>query len=170
MTFEEYLKEVLTYNKDTGEFFWIKPGGARVLSKPAGGKNSQGYIQIEVSYGGKRNAIYAHRLAFLFENGSWPEKVVDHKNGNPSDNRIENLRQCDQRQNVINTGIKRDNTIGYKGLRKLKNGKYIAVYKNGKQMHIGTYLCPRDAAIAYDKAILAAHGEFAKTNASMGLL
>lgn len=170
MTFEEYLKEVLTYNKDTGEFFWIKPGHSRTLSKPAGGKNAQGYIQLEVRFDGNRRAVYGHRLAILFTTGSWPTGVVDHANGDKSDNRIENLRQCEQSDNCANQNMKRNNTTGFKGVTKLKDGVYAAYYSKNGYKHIGRFDCPVAAAKAYDIAAVRVYGEFAKTNASLGLL
>lgn len=170
MTFEEYLKEVLSYNKETGEFFWIKPGRSRVLSKPAGGKNAQGYIQIEARFEGKRKVVYGHRAAFLLTEGSWPSGVVDHANGDRSDNRIENLRKCEQVDNCANQFMHRNNTSGYKGVTKLKDGLYAAYYGKNGYRHLGRFGCPIAAAKAYDEAAIRVYGEFAKTNASMGLL
>ena len=95
---------------------------------------------------------------------------VDHINRNGLDNRRENLRLCTRGQNNANRGPwnKKKNSK-YKGahLHKMKNGGTFwaaAICKDYKQIHLGTFKTDRDAAIAYDKAAIELHGEFAYTN------
>ncbi|OMI18942.1 hypothetical protein BUQ74_01755 [Leptospira weilii serovar Heyan] len=101
-----------------------------------------------------------------------PKKVVIHRNGNPFDNRKENLFIIDRgKQNYLR---KRNyNTKLYKGVHfKKENGTYIAaISKDGVKYCLGSFETAEVAAMMYDKAALALHGkQLAKTNKSLGLL
>jgi hypothetical protein len=65
-----------------------------------------------------------------------------------------------------------DNTSGFKGVTWHKsNKKWVAQIKvASRKKHIGLYPTPQEAALAYDAAALAIHGEFALTNKMLGLL
>lgn len=78
----ERARSLLTYNPETGEFSWIKTGAI------AGTRNNHGYIRIQVQ--GRR--ITAHRLAWFFMTGAWPDGEIAHINGIRDDNRWANLR------------------------------------------------------------------------------
>ena len=98
---------------------------------------------------------------------------VDHISGLPTDNRRRNLRICKPQDNIKNRKLNANNSTGYKGVsfhRKLK--KYMAgiCAGNGKTVYLGCYPTAREAAQVYDKAALLLHGEFARTNAMLGLL
>jgi hypothetical protein len=58
----------------------------------------------------------AHRLAWLHFYGDWPSKVLDHIDGDPSNNAISNLRECSMSQNIANAKRRVDNTSGFKGV------------------------------------------------------
>lgn len=102
-----------------------------------------------------------------------PEGVnVDHMNNDPLDNRKSNLRLCSQMDNSKNQKLSIKNTSGYKGVSYDKRvKKYEAYVKSDyKRYQVGYFDDPREAAIARDKKALELHGEFAKTNAMLGLL
>jgi hypothetical protein len=92
--------------------------------------------------------------------------IVDHKNCNGLDNRRLNLRLSDKSKNASNRGIPSNNTSGYKGVSWNKNEQKYQAYIcfNWKKIHLGYFLEIRPAAIAYNKAALIYHGEFAKLN------
>lgn len=117
--------------------------------------------------GGK--TVYMHRLIMGLKNGD--KKCVDHINGNILDNRRSNLRFCTKQQNAFNKRNKKLPKSGFRGVRKCSLQKWQAVLcKNGKTIVLGSYVNIVDAAKAYDKAATCYFGEFACTNASMGLL
>jgi hypothetical protein len=101
---QERLKELLDYSPETGEFVWKIQRKRIEAGTVAGCLTQQGYWQISISDVSYR----AHRLAWLYVYGEWPERglVVDHINRIPTDNRIANLRVVPHRVNRLNTGAK----------------------------------------------------------------
>jgi hypothetical protein len=111
----------------------------------------------------KKIFIYMHRL---ITNNNDSKMHTDHKNNNPLDNRIENLRICTNSQNQMNTKVQINNTSGFKGVTWNKIvKKWVAQIKlNNKLINLGYYINPIDAARAYNEAALKYHGEFAHLN------
>jgi len=94
------------------------------------------------------------------------DRIVDHKNGNGLDNRRDNLRQCEHFENMANRR-KIQGKVPYKGVH-LNNGRYKAkIMVRGKDIYLGRFDDPRQAARAYDEAALRHFGEFAATNAEL---
>lgn len=90
--------------------------------------------------------------------------VVDHINGNPLDNRRQNLRFCTIQQNNFNRRAVGGTSV-YKGVRKTKSGKWSSAIRiNGADTYLGTFASEEDAARAYDTAARVHHGEFACVN------
>lgn len=81
------LREVLDYNPITGKFVWkVKTGARTVVGSEAGCIDHYGYMKISLD-----GVVYsAHYLAWLYVHNKWPDKVK-HRNGNRSDNRMDNL-------------------------------------------------------------------------------
>lgn len=109
--------------------------------------------------------IFMHRLLMNNPEGL----VVDHKNGNKLDNRIENLRICTQQQNNFNKKTPNHNTSGFKGVYWEKNKQcwkaYISINTDGKKKKF-TKNCSSliEAAQKYDELASLYFGEYAKTN------
>lgn len=158
----ERLKELLTYDPETGVFRWRVASSNRA---PAGSiarniDRATGYIRVNVD--GRR--YYAHRLAFLYMTGAFPPAEVDHINGDPSDNRWLNLRPATRSENERNKGIRRGNALGVKGVERLKSGNFqVRLSVNGKRMTFGTYGNLKDAAARRDEVANLLHGEFARS-------
>lgn len=142
------LKEVVSYDPITGEFKWLSDGRGRVSGAAAGGKRPDGYVRI--TYLGRQ--YYAHILAVALTHGAWPQGDVDHVNGNPSDNRIKNLRSVTHRENVANRRY-------YASLGTTRNGKGFGaqITVKGKRLWLGTFKTESEAQHAYMKA-RAEHG------------
>lgn len=132
------LKELLHYDPLTGIFTRkISTNNRFKVGDIAGYKNKQGYIIIRIDGKGYR----AHRLAWCYIEGYFPEHHVDHINRNPSDNRFSNLRHVTNQCNLRNTGNFKHNNSGVKGIcwNKDKN-KWLAQIKiNGKIKYLGRY-------------------------------
>jgi hypothetical protein len=99
-------------------------------------------------------------------NGAWPDKQVDHINGDPADNRAENLRLASAAENARNIGSK-GGTSQFCGVHLDKsNNKWAAMCRDddGKRRWLGHFTCEAEAARAYDMAASRWHGPFARLN------
>jgi len=166
------LRKLLRYEPDTGCLFWrerttsdfrdgkrSKEWRCKLWNKKYAGKqafstNARGYIVGTVDEVGLR----ANRVAWAIHFGEWPENEVDHKNGDPSDNRLENLRDVSQVENLRNCRRRKDSTSGHTGVHWHKaSGKWQAHgVSNGRRHHIGLFNDIEDA--------VAARGEFSVQN------
>ena len=150
---QELLKEKLHYDKDTGIFTWTdsKLNYGRVRGKEAGTiRNTDGYKQITMYLGGKARHFRAHRLAWLYVYGEFPKLQLDHINHDTGDNRLSNLREVTQRENLRNRSLQKNNTSGYNGVYYDKAaGKYRArITVDNRLMHLGYFKKAEDAAQA----------------------
>ena len=116
-----------------------------------------------------RNMQLMHRLLLKAQ----PGQIVDHRNGNGLDNRRCNLRLATNRQNAHNAFVitKEDGKSSrYKGVHGF-DGAWLAVIKvEGEQRRLGIFPHEVQAALAYDAAAGRFFGQYARTNAMMGLL
>lgn len=157
----ERLKELLNYDPDTGVFTWrVRRGGNAKAGGKAGYCHPRGYWCIEIN-----DKLYrAHRLAWLYTTGSWPEGEIDHANMDKSDNRWENIRDASRSQNNANTPLRTDNTSGFKGVHFCKRPRrwQAKVTVNRKQIFLGYYDTREEAHAVYAAAAKHYFGEFAR--------
>eukprot|EP00919_Chromeraceae_sp_WS-2016_P001409 GHVR01003483.1.p1 GENE.GHVR01003483.1~~GHVR01003483.1.p1 ORF type:complete len:170 (-),score=10.84 GHVR01003483.1:799-1308(-) len=161
------LRQLIDYHPFDGSFQWVESGkGRKFTRKNAGAISDSGccikYVKIRV----KRKLYFAHRLAWLWVHGAWPEHQIDHADGDGTNNRLANLREATSRQNLANRSRIRNSQYPYKGIAR-SGKKWIAQFP---KKYLGTFESPEAAAKEYDRAAIEAYGEFAKTNASLGLL
>lgn len=176
----ELLCKILRYNTETGMFFWkkrtpdmfastgkrsnvalcaswnTKHAGRQALNT----KHKDGYMRGLIF----NKPIYAHRAAWVMLYGRWPENEIDHIDGDPSNNKIENLREADRLQNSYNRGAHKNNTSGSKGVFWSKHKKrwQAKIGYMGKKIHIGYFESQEDAAKAYQSKSAELHGEFCR--------
>ena len=155
MLTQERLKELFGYCPDTGVFYWtvscnrLKPGDK------AGSVSSRGYVLIKIS--GKY--YRAHRLAWLYVYGEFPKNEIDHKDGDKTNNRIDNLRECTHAQNHQNRVSMPKSSSKYTGVSWYKNSKKwrAKIVTNGVDKYLGLYESESEAYKAYCKAKFELH-------------
>lgn len=110
----EELKRLLAYDPETGVFLRNRDmkGGFRKGEIAGSIKTDSGYMLIQ--FQGKQ--YRAHRLAWLYVYGSFPEGNIDHINRIKTDNRICNLRVVDQKINACNSRLSKKSTSGMRGV------------------------------------------------------
>jgi hypothetical protein len=165
---QERVRELLSYDAETGVFTWLrrsensrldKTFNARFAGTKAGSANSNGYLLI-----GIKGRLYpAHRLAWLWFHGTMPADQIDHIDGNRANNAIANLREATNSQNQRNRGSTKLNTSGFKGVSWRKEaGKWYAQIKiGGRPIFLGYYDTPAAASASYSVAAAKYHGSFA---------
>ncbi len=140
------LHELLNYNPETGIFTWKIDRGNFKAGKQAGTLHHLGYINIIIDW----KSYGAHRLAWLYINGYFPENQIDHINRDKTDNRIKNLREATCQCNNRNRDIQKNNKTGIVGVHWSKTSrKYRAEIKiNRKTIHLGYFKILKEATQA----------------------
>jgi len=93
---------------------------------------------------------------------------VDHIDGNRLNNTKANLRICTPQQNAKNRKQSAARNGKYKGVRQ-RGGRFeAAIQRDGRNVHLGSFVTAEDAAYAYDCAAKELHGEFACLNGVIG--
>jgi len=121
-------------------------------------KSKKGYVRIDIR--GKK--YYAHRLIWMMHFGYIPEEmIIDHKNGNRSDNKIENLRLLDPQQNTENRQkCNKNNLVGFIGVSRQGNKFRARIRIDGETKNIGSYASAVEAHRAYLEIKKASHKGF----------
>lgn len=109
---QEILKSQLRYDKPSGKFFRLTSSGSNIIGTEAGYVHQTGYMKVGVLGG----SYYSHRLVWLYTYGEFPKVNIDHIDGNPLNNCIDNLMECNQEQNARNIKIRKNNTSGFRGV------------------------------------------------------
>jgi hypothetical protein len=146
------LRELFRYDEGAGHFIRLvatnrnAPAGAI-----AGSFNKAGYRKMQVD----SRTYQVHRLAFLYMTGEWPDRDVDHINGDPADNRWGNLRLATRHENRCNIHRARSNNkSGLIGVKRAETpGKWRADIKvDGSYRYLGTYETAEEAHQSYLRA------------------
>lgn len=143
----ERLKQLLHYDPLTGVFTRLVKVGNQPIGSIAGTPRKNRYIQIQIDGDNYR----AHRLAWFYVKGEWPEHDVDHWNTVRDDNRFDNLRPVTRQVNLQNQRkAQAHNKVGLLGVRKHKGGKFTSQIKvDDKAIHLGSFEKPEEAYEAY---------------------
>lgn len=154
------LKEIVSYEPETGIFRWRARASNRVkVGSPAGTvKNGYRYIRID------GHAYRASRLAWLYVTGEWPTGEIDHADTDRLNDRWANLREATSAQNKHSTGLRRDNTSGVKGVHfEAGRNRWRARIRIGRRnVALGYFQTKEQAAAAYQAAASKFHQEFAR--------
>jgi hypothetical protein len=138
MLTQKELKDYLEYDKDSGLFTRKVSNNTRhKIGEVAGYLGKDGYRRLAV----KGITYSEHRLAWLYVYGKFPELILDHIDGNPSNNKISNLREVTQNQNQYNSKLRKDSSSGIKNVRwsKWQNKWQVTVKVLGKEKFFGYF-------------------------------
>lgn len=119
------VSQVVRYDPETGQFYWLirpaslfqdaktmKRWNTRYAGKETFLQNYRGYRKARIF----NKNYWAHRVAWVLRYGEWPVGHIDHIDGNPSNNRIENLRDVSPVVNMRNQKKRSDNRSGITGV------------------------------------------------------
>lgn len=150
----EYLSAAIKYDPETGHLY--STHGNRV-----GYKCKDGYMQVTLPDGSQRKS---HRIAWMLMTGSYPNQLIDHIDGDKTNNKWNNLRSVTYSQNGMNSKHRSSNTSGSKGVSFCKQyGKWEAyIWRDNKKHNLGYYDDKSSAAAAYAEASKEMHGEYAR--------
>jgi hypothetical protein len=166
----EDLRNRLDYVPATGRFAWkFNPQrtvqwNGRYAGKDASYLNALGYVSIRMKVGDQKVLFQAHRLAFFWMLGKWPEHEIDHVNGDRSDNRWENLREATRAQNAANTSHHQDSKSGVKGVHfcRLRRKWKAGIMAEGRRISCGYHVTKDEAIKARHEAERLFQGKFAR--------
>lgn len=160
------VREFLAYDGETGLFMWKSRAREHFTTQRAysvwnaryaGGAamavlHSRGYLAGNIF----KVSILAHRAAWAHYFGEWPKNIIDHINGDKTDNRIANLRDVTYSLNNRNVRPKLGKESKYVGVfpANSKNGAWVAsICVDAKKIHLGTFHSEDCAGRAYDAAV-----------------
>lgn len=163
-----FLKECLSYCEETGLFFWrvrprhhfksdasCKKWNNHYSGAKAGSVDSNGYVRISIN----GRSYKGHRLAVAISTGEFPKLLIDHKNLNPSDNRLSNLREATKSQNAANKSTVISSS-GVKGVSWNSSSNSWQIRVSGK--YVGRSKSLESAREMYFEAAKEKFGEFAR--------
>lgn len=164
---QEILKEIIHYDPDTGVFTWrrrakkwFKDDGkwkgwnTKFAGKEAGSVrktcDGKGYVLISIFH----IRYQAHRLAYLYMTGEFPQNQTDHIDGCGTNNIWVNLRDVTNSENSKNMRLRSDSPSGFTGVRWYKYYKKwnARISVNNKQIHLGYFSLLEDAIKARKEA------------------
>lgn len=159
----ELLRQLVRFCPESGKYFWnVRP---RSMFNSEGqwkfwnakyadretftSLDGRGYCQCVIL----ARHYNAHRVIWFYHTGEWPEGEIDHINGVPADNRIENLRVVTSTQNSKNIRRRRDNLSGITGVswNPLTKTWRVRISDNRKQIEVGSF-ADKASAVAARKA------------------
>lgn len=155
---KEYLDTLLNYDPITGELSWkiaksnaIKPGKILQYNK------NVGYVLVIID----KKQYLAHQIIWILMTGELPNKIVDHIDNNPQNNKWDNLRLATKGENAYNSKIRVDNTTGVKGVYFCtKYKRYIGQIKKNGIRYKAHFVSLTEAKVWINNKRAELHGEF----------
>lgn len=161
---QAYLWHLFDYNPKTGRLVWKNPLPPRGKAGREPGWMTVGYRQVSIN---QRRFPLTH-IIWKMMYGKWPTRFIDHKDGVTSGrgNRIKNLREATNQQNMRNGSRRVTNKAGFKGVhRRPETGKYRACLTvDARTIWLGQTETAEESALRYDAAAKKHFGRFARLN------
>jgi hypothetical protein len=157
MITQDILHELFEYRE--GKLYWKISNTRAVAGNEAGSINSTGYKIVTIN----NKSYLVHRIIFLMLKGYLPD-TIDHIDGVPLNNKIENLREATMSQNQHNAKLRKDNKTGVKGVTICKKtNKYKAsLTTNGCRFNLGLFQSLQEAEKAIKTFRIVEHKEFTR--------
>jgi hypothetical protein len=154
---KDFLNEILEYRD--GLLYWKKNRGNVKAGSLAGCHAFKGYWVVRIN----RKNHYYHRVIYMMHTGEMPT-IVDHIDGNPSNNKFENLRPADYASNGWNQKIQSNNKSGVKGVcwNKKQQKWVVHCMNNGKNNYLGCFSDLQKAKKVVEEFRFNSHNEFAR--------
>lgn len=166
------IHQLLRYDAETGDLIWlprtrdsITDNNKRAVWNSRYAGKVAGYARPNIEGGpylhiGIHGSIFkAHRLVWLHVRGEPVPDIIDHKDHNPLNNRIENLRASSMPQNRANSFVRKDNKLGFKGIGLSKAGRFRVTVRGN---YLGTFRTLEEAIRTHKEASTELFGEFAR--------
>lgn len=173
----EQLRGLFTYDPTSGVLFWLPrkieafatanaaaTWNTRYANKPAGTRMLGKQGRPEAVLVGYKGQLYkVHRIIWAIVHGSIPEDLeVDHRNSNPFDNKLDNLRLATHAQNMANRAIRSSRPLSLSGAYIRSRRFRASISVAGKTKYLGTFNSAEEAHAAYCQAAVLLRGEFAR--------
>jgi len=136
------LHELFSYAD--GKLLWQVNRGRVHIGDEAGAVIPNGRLYLQVD--GKKHLV--HRVIWFLHYGECPQ-FLDHIDGNPLNNRIENLRPATKAQNAMNRKVMSNNVTGVKGVYPHGKKFVASICIDGKNNYLDTFATPELAQTAY---------------------
>lgn len=148
---QERARELFDYDPNSGVLSWrIDRHGPKAGDEA--GTDHRGYRRVSVD----RSLVLSHLVIWVWWYGSEPKATIDHKDGDPSNNRIRNLRERNMSGQAQNRKLASNNTSGFTGVSRAKHNNtnpWTAHIKlNGRKKFLGGFKSAEEAAAAYAAA------------------
>lgn len=159
---QDRLHEALRYDPGSGQFRWRTqkdPNGR--AGEIAGARMRSDYWAIHLDGRGYR----AHQLAWLYMKGEWGRPRIEHRDGNPMNNRWRNLQLVKDATIAARRARLRSTTAGLDGVAfdRRRNRWAARIARRGRRYDIGRFATAQEAHEAYATAARFLFGEFAQT-------
>lgn len=130
----EYLNSVLEFRD--GLLYNKVTRNSRAVKDNLAGTKSGNYSAITLL----GEQFLLHRIIYFMTHGFCPD-FIDHIDGNPLNNKIDNLRKTTIAENALNVKLTKRNTTGYKNVTKRKSQTKwcVSIKINGKNKHLGLF-------------------------------
>lgn len=145
------LREAFEYDPQSGMLVWKIGRRGPACPGDVAGCLSNGYVSVKLDQQG----LMVHRVAWALTHGRWPIGDIDHRDGNPSNNRLDNLREATRSENMQNRRVAQSNSrsgrlgVWRSNRQNLKKPWKAVVVTGGKAVHVGYFASEEEAQSAY---------------------
>ena len=119
--------------------------------------NNCNYYVVNLCKDGKQKHFLVHRLIALHYIPKVEGKdMIDHIDRNrTNNNNINNLRWVNKSENTINTGMKKNNKLGYRNICLTTSSTYkVEIQRNNKRVYYKTFKTLDEAIIKRDEFLM----------------